>query len=239
MIANPVPSEALLELGGRTDEAAATSTVPDVGGHIRNLIVTRRLRAGEPVRADAVAQELSVSATPVREALRSLQAEGFLEYQRNRGFVVARLDAADIRDVFISIGLLAGELAARAATTAHQEDLLPMKSVLERLRQFGPEAEPGDITELLGQFYAQLHVLGHSPKMVSLILTLDKYTPAGIYSSTPGWLSRTVLYIELLIAAIQAHEPDAARAAIIGHMREAATLVSAPFESASDSAAVL
>src|SRR3546814_12882630 len=67
----------------------APSRGPDVAGHLRNLIVTRRLVAGDRVRADTIAQQLSVSATPVREALHSLHAEGFLDYQRNRGSVVA------------------------------------------------------------------------------------------------------------------------------------------------------
>lgn len=209
----------------------APSRGPDVAGHLRNLIVTRRLVAGDRVRADTIAQQLSVSATPVREALHSLHAEGFLDYQRNRGFVVARLSSDDIRDVFISIGLLGGELAARAARTCGAADLVEMKAVQESLRQADQSGDLTDVWDLVQRFYAQLHRLGQSPKIVSLVLTLDSYTPKGLFASTPGWLTTTLRYNDLLIAAFEAGEPDAARAAVRGHLGETAELLSARFDS--------
>jgi len=215
-------------------EEESLQRAPDVAGYLRNLIVSRQLRAGDRVRAESIAQELRVSATPVREALRSLQAEGFLIYQRNRGFVVARLSGADVRDVFVAIGLLAGELAARAASTASAEDLAPMKRVQEQLRAAAAAGDLDDVGGLVNQFYYHLHALGQSPKIVTLVLTLDRYTPQGLFPSTPGWLETVMRFHDLLISAIEAREPEAARAAVHGQMAKAAELMAGRFESMGD-----
>ena len=217
-----------------TDEAATRRAV-DVAGYLRNQIVTRQLQAGDRVRAESVAQALNVSATPVREALHALQAEGFLIYQHNRGFLVARLSAADVRDIYVAIGLLAGELAARAAMTADSVELGPMLAIQEKLRAASAfdTVSNDELSELVAQFYHQLHVLGQSPKIVSLVLTLDMYTPQALHVTLPGWLAATVRFHDLLIAALEARQPEAARAAVRGHLGNAAELFSTMYESSS------
>ena len=57
-------------------------------GSIRNMILARRLGGGETVSEDRLAAELSISRTPVREALLLLQSEGLIEKQVNQPFRV-------------------------------------------------------------------------------------------------------------------------------------------------------
>ena len=205
---------------------------PDAAEYIRTLIVTGKLRAGDRVRAEQIASELDVSATPVREALHSLQAHGFLTYERNRGFVVTRLSADDIRDVYISIGLLVGELAARIAKTADESDLAPLRAIQERLHDPAAAADPAGATELVADFYRHLHRLGRSPKIVGMVLTLDMYTTRELYAGIPGWLAPVVQFQDLLVAALAARQPEVARAAVRGHMEESAKIFSRLFETA-------
>ena len=208
---------------------------PDVAEYVRDLIITRQLNAGDPVRTEQIAQALEISATPVREALRSLQAQGFLTYEHNRGFVVDRLSAEDIRDVYISIGLLVGEIAARAAKTADESDLLPIKKIQERLRVAEISADHEGVTELVADFYRHLHALGRSPKIVNLVLTLDMYTTRELYATFPGWLTGVVRFQDLLLATLEARQPEAARAAVRGYMEQTAQVYSERFETTSDS----
>jgi len=209
---------------------------PNVSEYIRDLIITRRLKAGDRVRAEQIALALDVSATPVREALRSLQAQGFLTYEHNRGFVVTRLSADDIRDVYVSIGLLAGELAARAAKIADEDNLAPIKLIRERLRESATRPDHPGSTELIAEFYRQLHVLGRSPKIAGMILTLDMYTTRELDAKIPGWFDDAIRFYDLLLAAFEAHQPEAARAAVLGYMDESAKLYSELLETESDPA---
>src|ERR1700730_12986054 len=87
----------------------------EVASHVRELIMSGRLRPGEFIRQEQIAEELELSATPVREGLLTLKGEGFVQLKPRRGFVVAPLSAADVRDLFTAQELLAGELVYRAA----------------------------------------------------------------------------------------------------------------------------
>src|ERR1700759_5117465 len=92
-------------------------------------------RPGEFIRQERIAEELELSATPVREGLLSLKGEGFVQLKPRRGFVVAPLSAADVRDLFTAQARLAGELVCRAAGRISDEDLSELKSIHEALRQ--------------------------------------------------------------------------------------------------------
>jgi len=222
--------------GDASSASAAARRGPDVAEYVRDLIITRRLEAGDRVRAEQIALALEVSATPVREALRSLQAQGFLTYEHNRGFVVTRLSADDIRDVYISIGLLVGELAARAARNADQLDLEPIRLIQRELHAAEVSSDRTRTTELVAEFYRQLHVLGRSPKIVSMVLTLDMYTTREVDATIPGWFDDVVRFQDLLLAAIEARQPETARAAVRGHMEKIANVYSEWFETESQPA---
>lgn len=93
----------------------------EVAAHVRAQIMSGSLQPGEFVRLEKVADDLGVSATPVREGLHALRGEGFLGFEPRRGFVVAPLSPDDIEDLFLVQADIAGELAARAAIAATPE----------------------------------------------------------------------------------------------------------------------
>jgi DNA-binding GntR family transcriptional regulator len=72
----------------------------EIADALREQIVSGALTAGAPLRQDQLAQAFGSSRMPVREALQSLQQEGFVFIEPNRGAVVADLDAAEIREIY-------------------------------------------------------------------------------------------------------------------------------------------
>jgi DNA-binding GntR family transcriptional regulator len=66
---------------------------------IRASIASGAFREGEPLRQDDLAERYGTSTIPVREALRQLEGEGLVRFIPNRGFVVATLSAAEIREL--------------------------------------------------------------------------------------------------------------------------------------------
>ncbi|BCH67962.1 MULTISPECIES: GntR family transcriptional regulator [Rhizobium/Agrobacterium group] len=71
-----------------------------IANHIREAIVTGEFDEGEPIRQDDVAKLFDVSKIPVREALKRLEAEGLVEFQRNRGAVVKSVSEPEIAQIF-------------------------------------------------------------------------------------------------------------------------------------------
>lgn len=90
---------------------------------LRKAIVSRRLSPGQPIRQDTVAQELGVSRVPLREALKTLEAEGQVIYQPHRGYAVAELSMADLWEVYRMRELLEAEAARIAVGNFTDADL--------------------------------------------------------------------------------------------------------------------
>ena len=73
----------------------------DIAGNLRIEILAERLRPGEKLTEQAISERYGASRTPVREALRNLEAEGLVEMIPNRGAFVVGLSADDIRDLYL------------------------------------------------------------------------------------------------------------------------------------------
>lgn len=124
------------ELPGVPDLGATPTTSDIVLRHLRAAIVAGDIAEGTPIRQDDVARQFNVSKIPVREALKQLEAEGFVTFQRNRGAVVASLSEPEIVQVFevrallesqairLSVPLMtpAGLALAEAAETAFAQE---------------------------------------------------------------------------------------------------------------------
>src|SRR5262245_42454131 len=67
---------------------------------LRLRLLTGAYPEGEPLRQDAIADELGVSLIPIREALRQLEAEGLVVFNPHRGAVVSSLSLDEIEEVF-------------------------------------------------------------------------------------------------------------------------------------------
>ena len=77
---------------------------------IRGLIIDRVLLPGEKIRQVELADRIGVSRSPLREALRTLESEGVVSYEINRGYVVARLDDDDLAQIYRMRALLEDDL---------------------------------------------------------------------------------------------------------------------------------
>lgn len=93
-----------------------SATVPaGVVAALRNLIVSGRYKAGERLAELPLAEELGVSRTPVRMAVRTLEHEGLLERSGRRGYAVRAFSEADVRCAVEVRGVLEGLAARRLA----------------------------------------------------------------------------------------------------------------------------
>ncbi|KKB12209.1 hypothetical protein VE25_08935 [Devosia geojensis] len=93
----------------------------EAAAHLRSMILTGEMPPGTRLREQQLCEQLGVSRTPVREALRTLAAEGLVDLLPNRSVVVSQVRAPDIADLFTVFGTiegLAAEMACRKITEA-------------------------------------------------------------------------------------------------------------------------
>jgi len=94
---------------------------------IRGMIFDGELLPGEKLRQVELAERIGVSRSPLREALRTLESEGLLAYEMNRGYMVTRLEASEVAELYFMRALLEHELMRTIAR--------PDKDVLDVLEK--------------------------------------------------------------------------------------------------------
>ncbi len=121
---------------------------------LRRLILAGELSPGERLVEDRLAGRLGVSRNPVREAIRVLAAEGFVEVTPRRGAAVARLpaeEAEELFDVRMALEGLTARLSARKATPASAARL---RAVLDSARVAVDEGRLDQVADLNTSFHA-------------------------------------------------------------------------------------
>lgn len=114
------------------DENCRFSTVEErAGQEIIKLIIDHKYLPGEKLQEVDLAKELSMSRTPVRNALRKLAAEGFLDMQANRGCTVPFLALEDMRALFCFRAELEGIAASQAAGVIDKGTIEELQTLLD------------------------------------------------------------------------------------------------------------
>jgi DNA-binding GntR family transcriptional regulator len=204
----------------------------EVASYVRELIVSGRLRSGDFIRQEHIAEELELSATPVREGLLSLKGEGFVLLKPRRGFVVAPLSAADIRDLFTAQALLAGELVSRAAGRISDEDLSELKSVHEALSKAAEAYDGEAVVNLNHDFHRRINLIADSPRLAWLLSISTKFAPRRFFATMSDWYRASAQDHAAIVEALSHRDGEQARSAMMRHMEHAGNLLAAHFETA-------
>ncbi|WP_108661583.1 GntR family transcriptional regulator [Acuticoccus kandeliae] len=96
---------------------------------IRERILEDKLQPGMPIRERALAAELGVSRTPLREALKILSAEGLVELAPRRAATVASPSDSEIREMLQVLGALEGFAGALACAMSTPEDVRQLRAI--------------------------------------------------------------------------------------------------------------
>jgi DNA-binding GntR family transcriptional regulator len=94
----------------------------------RERIVNGRLLPGERLTEVRLAEEFKTSRSPIREALRTLESEGLITFEKNKGISIAKLSRKQINEIFALRVLLEGSAARLTAEVMNKNDLALLKS---------------------------------------------------------------------------------------------------------------
>lgn len=151
--------------------APRTSASRMVADALRAAIVDGSLAPGTPLRQDAVARHFSVSAIPVREALRQLESEGWTKAELNKGATVAPLLPEEAREIY-EIRASLESLAIACAIPAHTETSLREAQAL--LKAAESEPDPAQYVARNEAFHLSLYAPAARPLLMDMIGTLHR-----------------------------------------------------------------
>lgn len=193
--------------------------------HVRELIVSGQLRAGEFIRPETVADDLGISATPAREGLLLLQTEGFLTIEPRRGFSVTALSSEDIRDIYDAQALLGGELTARAARLISPELVDDLERIQTDLEKAAADEDYDAVERLNHRFHQTIYRLAGSRKIRWLIKATLPYAPRKFFAAVEGWPEASAHDHRAIIEHLRSGDAEGARAAMAAHVRRAGALL--------------
>ncbi|MDH7479328.1 MAG: GntR family transcriptional regulator [Syntrophomonadaceae bacterium] len=139
---------------------------------LREAIVSGLLRPGEKLMEAQLAEEMGISRTPVREAIRKLELEGFVNMIPRKGACVAEYSEKDIVDTFrirLALERLAVELAVGNITSGELEEL---KRVLEDEERSIEGLNLEAMVEKDAEFHEVIYRAGGNPRLLQIMENL-------------------------------------------------------------------
>ena len=201
-----------------------SDSLPDfVYGRLRSEIREQKLKSGDRLREADLAERLGVSRTPVREALRRLQADGLAQVAPPRGFVVTELTHRRVMELYAMREVLAG-VAARFA--AEQASPMEIQTLQELVAQQGTAADAIEAAQLNDRLREAITSAAHNEFLTRATDSLNdslELLGATTYSM-PGRIESGWKENKKVVEAIARRNAAAAEEAARLHVRNAARL---------------
>jgi DNA-binding GntR family transcriptional regulator len=196
------------------DLATRDVLAADVAQRLAMDIVTLRLAPGSRLIEEEIGRRFGISRSPVREAIRMLEADGLTRRAPRRGSIIAPMSRADLEDVYACRLALEPLASAGAACCATAEGVVELRACWLAMRDARDRADPDAAFLANMRLTATLHAQCGNPVLHRLLSSVDKQ---GLryrfvsYSRLPAFLTAAVEENATLVAAIDAR--DAASAA--------------------------
>lgn len=153
------------------EDLGARPTASDViARYLREAIMSGKVKEGLPIRQDEIAGLFNVSKIPVREALKRLEAEGLVIFQRNRGAVVTEMSQFEIVQIFEVRALLESNAIKLSVPHMTAQTLASAQAYCD---QFGAETDVAKWADLNWRFHSCLYEDANRPFMVGLIRSVN------------------------------------------------------------------
>jgi len=110
----------------------------------------------ERLNIDALARELGVSPIPVREALRRLEAEGWVRFTPNVGAVVSPVDSTSWEQAMVALAILEGAASAEAQQDLRRSDLARLRKIAAGMEEAAARADPLRFSKLNRSWHATI-----------------------------------------------------------------------------------
>jgi DNA-binding GntR family transcriptional regulator len=224
------------------------STVERLAGAIQARVLSGAVPVGTRLRQEALAEEFGVSRTPVREALRTLEATGLVELMPNRGAVVRGPSAREIREAYEVRAELEGLAAELAAERISDGELLRLREaqalfrksvktlIARRARREAPWKDESVWVRANDLFHQAILDAAANGRLNGTIADLHRSFPRDLtwtaLSRSSRLLEENVEQHEAILEAIELRDPAEARRRMVEHVRSAGELVTLHFEHA-------
>ena len=176
----------------------------DIYDRLKKSIIYGELSPGEKLSEVALAGKMKVSRTPIREAFRQLQMEGYITVESNKGAYVSKLPPEEIEEIYDIISLLEGYAAELTARRVKDSELRELRELQGQLVVSASRKKYREYIEKNTEFHHVIARLSGSKKLVKIINELRTriYRYRLVSVTIPGYLEEYASHHEDVIDAI-------------------------------------
>lgn len=200
-----------------------------VGTRLRADLLAGRLRPGQPIRQEALAERYGVSRVPLREALTEMATEGLVVHLPHRGYYVTELSPDDMREVYRLRELLEAEALTRACANITDDELRLINRLADDVEAALDSDRIGQVARANRAFHFAILDASRMPRLVRILSGLWDATEAyrGLYFSESSSASHIRREHRSLVRALAARDAEAAVAAQAAHRDRSVRVVTA------------
>ena len=190
---------------------------------LRDAIRRGVLEPGERLMEVQLAEELGISRTPVREAIRKLEQEGYVIMMPRRGTYVSSVSVRDVKEIFEIRSALESLSTGLATMRIEPEELDKLRALLTEIEGHIQRRDIDKIVETDIEFHGLLYQVSRNDRLVTIISNLKEQLARfrTLSMSYPGRLQETLQEHRAMVEAIAAGDVEAARDAAERHMEQA------------------
>ncbi|HWP98186.1 MAG TPA: GntR family transcriptional regulator [Syntrophomonadaceae bacterium] len=190
---------------------------------IREAIISGTLKPRERLMEIQLAEELGVSRTPIREALRKLELEGFIVMVPRKGAYVADFSFKDIADVFEIRAALESLAAGLAAERITDEELENMERLLAEKAEAIVRNDMDKLIEVDTKFHEAIYQASRNKRLWTIINNLREQIQRCRTTSlaVPGRREESLEEHRVIVEAIQSRDPQLSRQVAQDHIENA------------------
>lgn len=179
---------------------------------IREAILNGQLRPGEKVAEPELAERFGISRTPIREAFRQLESEGYLTVIPRKGAVVTDLSEREVEEFYSIKSILEGYAARMAAEKMTGKDHDRLEAINNRLKQLAAEGDVKTFFRVHDEFHELFIRAAGNDKLFTLIgQLLRKFNRLRIASlALPGRMEISVQEHNKILEAFRQHDGEKA-----------------------------
>ena len=192
----------------------------DVADRLREQIFSKQLAPGSWLDEQLLAEQLGISRTPMREAIKVLASEGLITIKMRRGAYVTEVVRKDLEQIFTILSLLEGQAAKEAAIKATEEELNLLDHLHHRLEKAAADRDIEQFFEANGKFHELLQEIAGNRWMNGVIADLRKVLKLHRRDSltSTGRLQNSLVEHREILKAILKRDEHAAELAMRRHL---------------------
>lgn len=186
---------------------------------LRESIIQGELSPGQKLTEPELAEKLGISRTPIREAFRQLESEGFLTVIPRRGAVVSRLTRKEIDDFYELKSLLEGYAARMAAERINEKGIEKLRKINEQLVSLAEKEDIETFFHKNEEFHRTFISYCQNEKLQELREHMvQRFTRFRLEAlSVPGRLMESVHQHRTIIRALARKDGRLAEAVVLEH----------------------